>query len=158
MNRWKLLLAIAFWFASEHGIAQMGMPNKPGTLRMVTPAPDTRKLLKISPEGIDGLRSDMRGMLTALANALDLLASGKRAEAGKALEEGIGMSAMSTHPGMMRVSREMPPEARMLGMQMHQAASELARGLDRAKPDQIFAGLQRVVGLCATCHLTYRVR
>ena len=139
-------------------LAQMGMQGGHGPMGVAAPAPDTRILLKLSPQGIDGLRSDMREMLAALANVLDLLAAGNRVEASKALEEGIGMSAMSTRSGMMRASHEMPEEARMLGMQMHRAASELARDLTAAKPGDTFAGLQRVVAACSACHLTYRVR
>ena len=155
----RLFFALAIGgMTSGQCLAQMQMPSGHGPIGVTAPATDTRILLKLSPEGSDGLRSDMREMLAALANVLDLLAAGNRVEAGKALEEGIGMSAMSTHAGMMRVSREMPEEARMLGMQMHQAASELARDLTAAKPGDTFAGLQRVVAACSACHLTYRAR
>ena len=121
-------------------------------------APDTRELLKLSPEAIDALRIDMQHMTAALAKVMEQLAANKRADAAKTLEEGLGVTAMTTHPGMMKASQEMPESARMLGMGTHKAASELAAGLKTAKPAAIYSGLQRIVAGCSSCHATYRVR
>lgn len=125
---------------------------------MTAAAPDTRELLKLAPETAAALRTDMQHMTAALSRVLELLAADKRAEAAKELEDGLGVTAMSTHPGMMKAANEMPESARMLGMGSHKAASELAAKLKGAKPADVYAGLQRVVAGCAACHAAYRVR
>lgn len=126
--------------------------------RMQDAGQDSRQLLKLSPQAVDALRGDMRHMTASFAQVLALLAEGKREAAAKALEEGLGMSAMSSHPGMMKAAQEMPESARMLGMGMHKAASELAAGMKDADQAKIFAGLQQVSAGCTSCHMSYRVR
>ena len=157
----SLLLSGAAW-------AQQGMKMEPapmnhgsmdhGPMHAMAMEPDTRELLKLSPEALSGLRTDMRHMLVSLSQVLDALGAGKRMEAAKTLEEGLGMTAMTTHPGMMKANKELPESARTLGMSTHQAASRLAKTLASAKPEQVFAGLQEVTGGCAACHSAYRVR
>jgi len=154
-TRAMLIAVLAFLYFGKCA-AQAGGDSMQHPASMAEP--DTRELLKISPAALEGLRADMRNMLVCLGNVLDLLAAGKRIEAAHALEDGIGMSAMSTHPGMMKASSELPESARMLGMNMHQAASALARDLPKATSEQSLAGLQSIVAGCTSCHLTYRAR
>jgi hypothetical protein len=95
----------------------------------VSGAPETRKLLILSPEASDALRAAMQDMTIALGEVRQLIATDKRAEA-----------------------------ARRLGMGAHQAASALAASLQDAKPAEVYSGLQRVVAGCAACEAAYRVR
>ena len=123
-------------------------------------AEDSRPLVKMTPETIALLRADMRHMLSAYTTIFGQLADGKYAEAAKAIEENFGMTAMKTHPGMMKASRELPENVRMLGMNMHNSASELASSLKNNKPQPaaIFAGMQQISTGCSACHMAYRVR
>lgn len=155
-NKCAVLLAVAALSFSGASSGQQMMDH--AKMHNMSAATDARELLKLSPEAVDALRADMQHMTAALASVLELLAADKRAEAAKALEEGLGVTAMSTHPGMMKASQEMPESARMLGMGTHKAASELAANLKSAKPAAIYSGLQRVVAGCSSCHAAYRVR
>ena len=121
-------------------------------------AADTRELLTLSPGALSGLRTDMQHMLVSLSLVLDALSAGKRKEAAQTLEERLGMTAMNTHPGMMKANKELPEAARMLGMSAHQSASRLAASLEKASPEQVFAGLHEVAAGCAACHSAYRAR
>jgi len=156
MKMYAVLIAVAVLPLSAAAWGQQTMDRSP--MQGMAAATDTRELLKLSPATVDALRADMRNMTAALNDVLQLLAADQRAEAAKRLEEGLGVTAMSTHPGMMKASQEMPEAARMLGMGAHKAASELAAGLQDAKPAVVYSGLQRVVAGCAACHAAYRVR
>lgn len=145
------LFLAAFSARAENMMAHGGMHAMPM-------AEDARQLITLSPEATAGLRTDMQHMLLSLSQVMDALATGKRAEAAKLLEENLGMTAMTTHPGMMKANKEMPEGVRMLGMSTHQAASRLAKTLDKASTEQTFAGLQEVTAGCAACHSAFRVR
>ena len=156
MNIYAGWLAFAALLLSGTAFGQQTMEHS--HMHGMAPAADTRELLKLAPETTEALRADMRHMTTSLGQVLELLAANKRGEAAKLLENGLGVTAMSTHPGMMKASQEMPESARMLGMNAHKAASELAATLKDAKPAAIYSGLQRVVAGCSSCHAAYRVR
>lgn len=119
---------------------------------------DTRTLVKLKPETIVLLRTDMRGMLSAFDNVLALLGDGKKKEAAAVLENELGMSAMKSHPGMMKANRELPEDVRRLGMTMHQAATSLGKSIDSLEPARIFLGLSEISSGCVSCHMAYRVR
>jgi hypothetical protein len=119
---------------------------------------DTRALIKLKPETIGLLRADMRGMLSAFGNVLALLGDGKKKEAAAVLETELGMSAMKSHPGMMKANRELPEDVRRLGMTMHKGASTLARNIDSLPPAGIFLGMSEISSGCVSCHMAYRVR
>ncbi|MBU1690596.1 MAG: hypothetical protein KJ958_11395 [Gammaproteobacteria bacterium] len=122
-------------------------------------AEDSRPLVKMTPETIALLRADMRHMMSAYATIFSQLADGKHEEAAKTIEENLGMTAMKTHPGMMKASQELPENVRMLGMNMHKSASELAASLkNNPKPAAIFTGMQQISAGCSACHMAYRVR
>jgi cytochrome c556 len=123
-------------------------------------AEDSRPLVKMTPETIALLRADMRLMLSAYTTIFNQLAEGKYSDAAKAIEENLGMTAMKTHPGMMKASQELPDNMRMLGMNMHKSASELAISLKKKnqKPAAVFSGMQQIFAGCSTCHMAYRVR
>ena len=151
------LLAATPWFVqAEEGMMPHGMsgPNAAPTL----PVEDTRPLVHLKPETVSLLRADMRGMLAAFSNVLSLVGDGKKKEAAAILENDLGMSAMKNHPGMMKASQELPENVRMLGMEMHKAASRLAKNIDSMNPSAIDRGLGEVSAGCVSCHMAYRVR
>jgi hypothetical protein len=144
-------------------VHQHSMPATSGQTMQQPMAPmsaeDSRPLVKMTPETIALLRADMRHMMSAYATIFGQLADGKYEEAAKAIEENLGMTAMKTHPGMMKASQELPENVRMLGMNMHKSASELASSLKyNPKPAAIFAGMQQISAGCTSCHMAYRVR
>jgi len=163
-----LAAAIAFFLAVSANAETTMQPmmhqhSMPGQATQQPMAPmsaeDNRPLVKMTPETIALLRADMRHMMSAYATIFGQLADGKYEEAAKAIEENLGMTAMKTHPGMMKASQELPENVRMLGMNMHKSASELASSLkNNPKPAAIFAGMQQISAGCTSCHMAYRVR
>lgn len=162
MKHWfrKTLTAAAVaatpWLVHAQGMMSHPMPANNAAPAMA--AEDTRPLVNLKPETIALLRADMRGMLAGLTNVLALLAEGKKKEAAALLESELGMAAMGSHPGMMKASQELPENVRMLGMEMHKAASKLAKNMDSMKPAAIYGGLSEISAGCVSCHMAYRVR
>ena len=172
--RQKFLLAVAvlcFLAGPAHAetamqpmMHQHPMPAAAGQAMPQAMAPmsaeDNRPLIRMTPETVALLRADMRHMLSAYTAIFSQLADGKYKEAAQAIEENLGMTAMKTHPGMMKASQELPESVRMLGMNMHQSASQLANSLNNSnpKPAAIFAGMQQISAGCSACHMAYRVR
>ena len=143
---------------------QHSMPAASGQTMQQPMAPmsaeDNRPLVKMTQETNALLRADMRHMLSAYTTIFGQLADGKYEEAAKTIEENLGLTAMKTHPGMMKASQELPENVRMLGMNMHKSASELASSLknNNPKPAAVFAGMQQISAGCSACHMAYRVR
>jgi hypothetical protein len=149
--------------AMQSSMHQHSMPTMPAQAAsqpmMAMPAEDSRPLVTLSPETIALLRADMRHMMAAYATIFGQLGDGKLGDAAKFIEENLGMSAMKTHPGMMKASQELPENVRMMGMNMHKSASELAAALkNNPKPAAIFTGMQQISAGCTACHMAYRVR
>ena len=145
---------LAIMSGQSFGQSSMGSMHE----QPVAVNPDARELMPLAPATVVELRSEMRDMLVSLSKVLDLLASGQRAEAGKVLEQELGASSMSNHPGMMKAAIEMPEGARILGGHLHHEASEMARHLGAGGPDTTVVDLQRIVASCTACHLSYRAR
>ena len=122
------------------------------------PVEDARPLVKLAPETISLLRADMRSMMAAFTTVLSLVGEGKNAEAATVIESELGMSAMASHPGMMKASQELPEDVRSLGMEMHKAASKLAKNLGSIPASGIVKGLGEISAGCVSCHMAYRVR
>ncbi|MBS4097211.1 MAG: hypothetical protein KGZ83_10305 [Sulfuricella sp.] len=142
----------------QHSLPAMPSQAAPQAM-MAMSAEDGRPLVKLSAETIALLRADMRHMMAAYATIFGQLADGKNEEAAKSIEENLGMTAMKTHPGMMKASQELPDNVRMMGMNMHKSASELAASLkNNPKPAAVFAGMQQISAGCTACHMAYRVR
>jgi hypothetical protein len=156
----RVVFFVACTFVPHLSHAEGMTPHeKPMTNTMTMPqVEDTRPLVNLSPEAINLLRADMRSMLAAFSNALALVGEGKKKEAAAVIENDLGMSAMGSHPGMMKANQELPENVRSIGMEMHKAASKLAKSIGSMKPGAIDKGLSEISGGCVSCHMAYRVR
>lgn len=122
---------------------------------------DQRQLVAMPPEAQAIMRADMIDHLAALNEAIGYLAEDKLDAAAETAETRIGRSAMGRNMGKARgmgPGRFMPEGMRMLGWNMHDAASEFARVARAGNQAKAYGALQPIMASCVACHLSYRTR
>lgn len=122
---------------------------------------DRRQLVAMPPEAQAIMRADMIDHLAALNEVIGDLAEGKLDAAAETAETRIGRSAMGRNMGKARgmgPGRFMPEGMRMLGWNMHDAASAFARVAREGNQAKAYGALQPVTASCVACHLSYRTR
>jgi len=101
----------------------------------------------------------MRDHLLALQQITAFLAEHKFTEAADTAEQRLGLSSMQVH-GAQDLAPLLPPAMRMLGHQMHQAASDLAVAARDANEDKqlepVLKSLAAVESSCVSCHSVFR--
>lgn len=136
------------------------MPASTGKAATEPAEGDHRQLVAMPPMAQAIMRADMIDHLAALNEVIGYLAEGKMDAAAETAETRIGRSAMGRGRGAggMGPGRFMPAAMRMLGWNMHDAASEFARVAREGNQAKAYGALQPVTASCVACHLSYRTR
>ena len=101
----------------------------------------------------------MQANLSALNAIIGYLASKDFQAAADAAEEVMGKSAMGKHRGSGAAPGWfMSNEMRMLGWNMHEAASGFSEIAKKGDIQDALKALERITSLCAACHFTYRTQ
>jgi hypothetical protein len=138
---WVLLLAVPPWLTFA--------------------ADDARQLVQMPTEARAELRTEMLDFQSALHQIIDVLATGKFAEAADLAETKIGTSAMGRHrnsPPNARPGMFMPADMHAIARNMHLAASEFAKTARTGDLAKSLGALQPVMGACVACHRSYRTQ
>jgi mono/diheme cytochrome c family protein len=123
------------------------------------PPVDHRTLVDMPAAETAQLRSEMQQNLLVLNQTFGYLANKEYAQAAALIEQKMGKSAQGNHTDpSIRPGQHMPDPMRKIAWVMHSNATALAETLKGGDETQINAGMQTLLGSCAACHLSYRIR
>ncbi len=124
---------------------------------------DPRQLVSLPDPMREHMLSNMRDHLAALDTVFGDIADNKFDEAGKLLEERLGMSSLPLHHAA-EMAPYFPKPMQDAGISMHHAASRLSIALQNASVAQSFdsmhevsAAIHDVTSSCVACHAGYRI-
>lgn len=116
--------------------------------------PDARVLISF-PNAIKALfLATMRQNLADISAIQRAVAESDFDRAIWIAENGLGLGGIKTHDAL---AQHMPEEMGALGMEFHQASSELALSLRKKDTQKIIGQLAKVTEVCVMCHAMYRV-
>ena len=123
-------------------------------------AEDSRQRVEMPTQMREHMLGNMRDHLLALETITRQLANQQYDEAAEVAETRLGMSSMQSH-GASHMARFMPEGMRLIGTEMHHAASRFAIAAQNASIDgglsKAFDALSDVMAQCVACHSGYRV-
>lgn len=125
---------------------------------------DPRVAVELPPHVKEFLRFEMRRHLEQLSTLTARIAEGNFAEAAAFARSGLAV--MGNHPsGAPAPGAFMPPEFRMLGRAMHDAAEAVAKAADAVSNPptaqdwkSVMGSLGALTAACAGCHGSFRLQ
>lgn len=152
------IVAMAMLFAAHNALAE-APAKEPVAGAAAIPVTDHRQLIALPEASRALMRQEMLDHLTTLTQIFAALAEGDLAQAAEVAETRMGESSMGKYAATgMGPGRFMPNEMRMIGWDMHAAASEFARVVKKGDARAAQASLQKLTSTCVACHLSYRTR
>ncbi|OEJ69181.1 cytochrome c [Magnetovibrio blakemorei] len=125
---------------------------------------DARTLVEMPSHMQAHMLGNMRDHLHVLDDVLAALANGNADEAGKIVEQRLGMSSLDDH-GAAHLAMFMPKGMQAIGTELHHAASRFAQAAANADVEHtfesqqaVFEALQGITVQCNACHDGYRIR
>lgn len=124
---------------------------------------DPRVALEIPPNVRAFLRYEMRGHLEQLSTLMARVAEGNFKDTAAFARSGLAV--MGNHPpGAPAPGAFMPPEFRMMGRPMHEAAAQVANAADAVSSPPtardwkaVMDAVSKLTAACAGCHGSFRL-
>lgn len=128
-------------------------PTKQAAASEPQVADDGTLLMPLSASDRDHVRSEMRGFLVSLQSLTEAIAREDRA----AIAEAAASMGTPHVEGFSATMKRTPREFRMMGQDLRASFRSLSAKAETAPMSEIIEDLSFNLGVCASCHATWRV-